>query len=475
MAGWQNPYTLLHEELIQCRDEGAVIPNSLLKRVQQLDPVKDLWNLKAIDPLYDELISLPINQALETKEPSELSEIKKLRPQGPRDLNWKPSDEELLDRLHGAWTGRATGCALGKPVEIMGFAGENGRLTGRQNIRKYLENRGDWPLKDYFSGRVTNDGLKLICELSHRENIAFMEADDDIHYSLTGLGVLEQYSPSFTWQNVARYWMEHIPVAYICTAERQAILNFQNQASHWEPTAATNEFTRAYHNPYREWIGAQIRADGWAWACAGKPELAAEFAYRDAGWTHTRNGIYGEMFFAAMQAAAFVEPDPAKLVQIGLSEIPSDCRLAVLIRQCLQWVKESNDWETCVEKVEKACALISPWHYGGTERVEGMNPVHTFNNAAICVLSLFYGKMDTVESITTSIMCGLDTDCNGATVGSIVGAASGRRRFKNDLAGRLHDTIKPNMLGFQEVKMKDLAQRTLAVWKNVDNYGKQTL
>jgi ADP-ribosylglycohydrolase len=86
------------------------------------------------------------------------------------------------------------------------------------------------------------------------------------------------------------------------------------------------------------------------------------------------------------------------------------------------------------------------------DRVEsalpGMSPVHTINNALICVLSLAYGRMQTTEAICTSVMCGHDTDCNGATVGSIVGAAAGRRGFGDELAARLHDTIKPAVIGF---------------------------
>src|SRR5262249_49005219 len=151
----------------------------------------------------------------------------------------------------------------------------------------------------------------------------------------------------------------------ICTAEAQAVENLQLRSTRpgdWH-CAATPEYTRRNRNPYREWIGAQIRADGWAWMCAGKPELAAELAYRDACWTHERNGIYGEMMFAAIQAAAFVERDPARLVEIGLSEIPSGCRLARCTRQCLAWIKQCRDFESCMHRVESA--------------LEGMSPVHT--------------------------------------------------------------------------------------------------
>jgi ADP-ribosylglycohydrolase len=457
MAGWTSPYNLLHEEFIQRRDEGCVIPERLLQRFRELSRDKDQWNYAVIEPLYDELMTLEPDAALAAREPNELVDISLLRPEGPRDLKWAPSDEEALDRFHGAWTGRAVGCALGKPVEGMGMSRDaQHRLNGRKNIRRYLEARSDWPLRDFFSGREASDGQRIGCELSHRERIAFMEADDDIHYSLTGLGVVEQKGPGFTWDDVGRFWLTNIPVMHICTAETQAVTNLQIRSARGGDPACTPAFTRRHRNPYREWIGAQIRSDGFAWVCAGKPELAAEYAWRDAHWTHERNGIYGEMMFAAMQAAAFVEKDPVRLVEIGLSEIPRDCRLARWTRECLKWVQEEKDFEACMDRLEAA--------------LPDMHVVHTINNALVCVLSLFYGRMDTTLTPVTAVMCGLDTDCNGATVGSIVGAIAGKKKFGGALAAKLNDTIKPNMLGFQQVTMTELASRTLVQWKRVDEY-----
>ncbi|HEY3234266.1 MAG TPA: ADP-ribosylglycohydrolase family protein [Polyangiaceae bacterium] len=460
---WAPPLDLLRQELTQRSDEGCRVPERLRAEIISLE-TEDSWNVERLNPLYDELMSLTEDPELSRREPNDLEEIRRLRPHGPRDLGYAPSRSEALDRFHGAWTGRAVGCALGKPVEGMGMTLEGNRCVGRAHIKRYLQNRGDWPLADYFSGRDVGDEMRVGCRQSQREHIAYMEPDDDIHYTLVGLGVLEERGADFGWHDVAKYWISHIPVSAICTAERQAVLNlFSASCVGGTPEtrffSATPQYTRRHWNPYREWIGAQIRADGWAWCCAGKPELAAEFAYRDACWTHERNGIYGEMMFAALQAAAFVERDPARLIEVGLSEIPAESRLAQRVRECLRWQAECPSFEGCMDRLD--------------EVLGGMSPVHTINNALICCLSLLYGRMDTTLAITTSVMCGHDTDCNGATVGSIVGAARGRRDFGGELAPRLNDTIRASMIGFQNITLSELAERTLIEFDRVNEYFKR--
>jgi len=446
MAGWTNPHDLLKEEFVQRADEGCAIPPGLRAQFAALAPGGEA-DEAAVAAIHDALMALPEDAALAAAEPNGLAEIRALRPDGPRDLAWAPSAEELLDRLHGAWTGRAVGCALGKPVEGMGMTRDGeGRLDGRKNIRRYLEARGDWPLRDFFSLRDAGDGLKLNCPASCRENIAFMEPDDDIHYSLVGLGVLEERGLGFGWHDVAEYWLHHLPIPAICTAEAQAILNYQSRS--WrcgDRPVGDPAWMRRHRNPYREWIGAQIRADGWAFCCAGRPELAAELAWRDAHWTHERNGIYGEMMFAAMIAAAFAEHDLERLVDIGLSEIPRDCRLARWVARCRGWLRECAGFEACMDRLEA--------------ELGEMHVVHTINNALVCLIALHYGKLDTAQAPAIAVMCGLDTDCNGATVGSVVGAIAGRRAFGEALAGRLHDEIRPRMFGFEQVAMRDLAAR----------------
>ncbi len=96
-----------------------------------------------------------------------------------------------------------------------------------------------------------------------------------------------------------------------------------------------------------------------------------------------------------------------------------------------------------------------------------LSPVHTVNNALVVIGAIIFGQMDFHQSICSSVEGGWDTDCNGATCGSIVGAASGARGLNSSLVAPLHDTIKPKVFGFEEVSMAELAERTLAVHRNI--------
>jgi len=189
----------------------------------------------------------------------------------------------------------------------------------------------------------------------------------------------------------------------VYTAERIAYRNLVNNL--WPPQSAT------YHNPCREWIGAQIRADIWGYVSPGWPEKAAEFAFRDAAISHVKNGIYGEMFVAAILATAFVASDVEEVIRIGLSEIPRNCRLAEAVQDTVDWSKELISWEQVWNKIN--------------EKYEHYHPVHTINNAALVVMGLMFGQRDYETSIVVAVRGGWDTDCTGATAGSVCGMMLG--------------------------------------------------
>jgi ADP-ribosylglycohydrolase len=256
-----------------------------------------------------------------------------------------------------------------------------------------------------------------------------------------GLHVLETCGRDFNSRNVAEAWINNLIFGKVYTAEAVA---FRNLANGLEPPASAR-----YRNPYREWIGAQIRADMWGYVNPGQPDRAAEFAYRDASLSHTGNGVYGAMWAAACVAAAFAVDDPGEIVAAGLAEIPADCRLARAVRDTIAWAQERPAWEEAWERVN---AKYGSYH-----------GVHVINNSCIITLGLLYGAGDYEKSTCLAVMGGWDTDCTGATVGSIMGAVHGAARLPGKWIDPLRDRLESIVPGFQSSSISDLARRTVAM------------
>ena len=293
-------------ELVQLREEGCDVA-AFEPRVEEALEDEATDDAVFVE-LYDALEALSPEPSFPFEEPSDLEGIRALRPDGPRRMDLNLSDDALRDRILGAWLGRAAGCQLGKPVE--------GWL--RERIDKYLESTGALPLDNYIP--YTEDAIHPRLKTSTLGNFDCMARDDDMDYPILGLLALEEHGAGLTSRDMANTWLDRMPFHFLYTAERVAYRNFVNLR--WPPESA------AWRNPYREWIGAQIRADIFGYVAPGWPEKAAELAFRDASISHVKNGIYGEMFMAAMLAASFVTSDVEEIIKIGLSEIPANCRLA---------------------------------------------------------------------------------------------------------------------------------------------------
>jgi len=429
---WMKVEYLLEMELQQLWEEG-VDTRELLEQKKKLEG----QTTKAWQQFYDELAAQNAQLTDTTDEPSDLESIRKQRPSGPRRLEL-PNTDELEDRIRGAWLGRAAGCQLGKPLEGLDYA----------RIKTYLQAANAYPLEDYVPLVDAPEGIVLheSAPESTRGNFRIMSRDDDIDYTILGLHILEQYGPSFTTADVAKTWLETLPYNMVYTAERIAYRNLINQ----QPLTSV----ASWQNPYREWIGAQIRADGWAYGAAAWPEKAAEYAWRDASLSHTKNGIYGEMWAAAMIAAAFAQKreyrsrdDLWQLVQIGLSEIPSQSRLAKAIHQVKVWCDESEDWHHTFAKIKETYGFY--------------NWVHTINNALVVTMALLHGEGDYGRSIGIAVMAGWDTDCNGATVGSVLGAILGASQLPEQWVTPLNDHTRSAVIGFDRSSFSALAHRSL--------------
>lgn len=416
---------LVKDEIIQRSEEGAEAAG-FMERWEQARDEEELWQL------YHELCALPIREDFAYGEPNDLDAIRASRDVGVRRFKMNICEEDLLDRLYGAWLGRVAGCMLGKPVEGWSY----------ERIRQYCEGANAWPLRNYLppESRSAPEGVPqpyTWCTLGH---FSYGERDDDTDYTVLGLHIFERHGAGFTTRHVGDAWLHLLPAYQTYTAERQAYINLVNELP--------LEQVPVYLNPYREWIGARIRADFWGYVAPGMPEKAAEFAYRDAALSHVKNGIYGEMFAAAMIASAFATQDVQQIIQAAAAEIPANSREAEMIRDCLLWRKECRGWQEAYERL--------------LNRYYGMyHPVHTVNNDAIVLNALLWGWPDYEQVVTIAVMQGMDTDCNGATAGSIWGAAFGAKQLPQKWIEPLHDRLVSAVFGFAENRISELAQNSL--------------
>lgn len=428
--------TLARDELVQLEQEGCDV-TVLREELQAVEGADDEYTRSALTDFFAIARRLRPVPDFPYREPSGLAEIRAARPEVER---WTGATEEawLRDRLTGAWLGRCIGCMMGKPVE-----GQQ-----RAAIEAILRAGNAYPLAGYFpvvealpegvSYRPPDDPCLA-------PNIDHAVRDDDTDYTVLGLLLCETHGTNLEPTHVMNEWLARLPYHRTYTAERAAMRNFVNEVL---PPASAMVM-----NPYREWIGAQIRADGFAYCAAGRPELAAELCRRDASISHTKNGIYGEMFFGALIAAALGAEDLDACIERALGEIPENCRLAEAVRRCLAWCAIDATWEQTWEHI-----MAEYGHY---------HPVHTINNALLCIMGLKHGGGDLRRAVAIAVMGGLDTDCNGATVGSVMGALLGTRGIPDDLAAPLHDTLATALSGLTRLRISELVERSLTLARSL--------
>jgi ADP-ribosylglycohydrolase len=440
-VSWINPVQRAGHELNQLEEEGKNVDQLRLRwQALQTENVSSAELHQAAIGFLDELAALPDLFTGSADEPSTLDEI--LAACGRLENHYAiPSEAILGNRITGGWFGRAAGCLLGKPVEKI----------PRNGIREILTSNGSWPLSFYITEKgIPPEALAKYSWNRHsgkeslRENILCMTEDDDMNYPMVNLSVLESAGTAFTTGQVAEAWLEMLPVLSTFTAERVAYFNCLK--------GLTPPATAIHQNPYREWIGAQIRGDIFGWVSPGKPLVAARLAYKDARLSHIRNGMYGEMFVAAMLAAACVSSEPRQVVETGLNYVPPKSRLAEAIRFALSLPASESTWEGAVDRL--------------TERFGRYHWVHTINNAALVVAALLYGEGDFEKSICNVVMGGWDTDSNGATVGSIVGTMLGADRLPARWITPLNNRVRSSLKGFDNSAIDMLAQRTTKIALN---------
>lgn len=390
--------------------------------------------------LEKKLLSAPVKADFSYVEPSAWEDIQQAKPAKKAPAYTLPSREAYLNRLKGAWAGRIAGCLLGKPLE---------GLYARERIWPLLKGSGNYPMDRYlFKRDLTQEQFESIPGHAKGwlgdtiEGIA--PRDDDTDYTVFALKLVKTYGRDFTPDQVLEGWLRWIPAFSTCTAERVAYRNAL--LGMLPPETATHE------NPFREFIGAQIRGDFFGYINPGKPKMAAEMAWRDASISHVKNGIYGEMFISAMLAAAACTQDVEAVIRAGLDQIPEKSRLREDVCQVLAWHEAGLDAEEMIQRI----------HARFDDR-NAFDWCYTNSNAMIVAMALLCGKKELGRSICLAVQAGFDTDCNGATAGSIVGMMIGFSAIDPRWHEPFQGKVATSIMDFSVADVQGLAEETLAL------------
>ena len=440
---WSQSEDLVAHELVQAEAEHkdvSAIREAWVAAGGSAEPLRSGASDRPVGPALrraardalDALDALPVPP--DAARPEGLAAIETAAPGG-----WTPprARVDAADRVLGAWTGRAAGCLLGKPVEKI----------PRKGIRRILESEGRWPLAGYFTARDLPADVaarwpwnRRSAPTSLEENIDGMPEDDDLNYPILNLGLLERRGRGFTVDDVAEAWLAELPAGRVFTAERAA---YRNLLDGVDPAGAAR-----VRNPFREWIGALIRADVFGWTSPGDPRTAARTAYEDARLSHTGDGIHGAMWVAAMSAAAVVSDSVDDVLAAGSSVVPPASALADAVAFGAELGAAGGGLDDALD------ALAA--------RFPDLHWVHVLNNAATIAWALVRGEGRLERAAPLAVMAGWDTDSVGATVGAIAGGLTGAADLPSSWTVPLRDRIATSLPGLDGVSIRALASRTLA-------------
>ena len=290
--------------------------------------------------------------------------------------------EVFRDKLYACWIGKNIGGTMGTPYE---------------------------------GARQMND----IQGFSTPENVVL--PNDDLDLQLVWLLAVERLGINrVNCKTLGEFW-----TSYITPFWNEYGLGKANMANGILPPLSGDAF-----NSWKHSNGAWIRTEIWASLAPAAPDVAIRYAYEDAAVDHgTGEGTAAAVFVAALESAAFVESDIRRLIDIGLSKIPESSRLAKSIRLLLDCYEKGMDYRDAREVIRLENSDIGDGWFEAP------------SNVTYAVLGLLWGEGDFKKSMIYAINCGDDTDCTGATVGSILGIIGGTKAIPADWSAHIGDSI----------------------------------
>lgn len=310
--------------------------------------------------------------------------------------------DEFYDRIYGGWVAQIIGAAVGTAIE--GYTSSTIERTFGQ-IHDYIRKPSTY-----------NDDITY--------ELAFLEAFSKTGYDVSAVDIAEE-------------WVSLIPSGW--SAEDIALKNLQ--LGIFPPESGFRS------NPFREWIGAQMRGAICGMVAPANPEQAARLAFKDGSISHHNNGIIGEVFNAVMCSIAFCERDMRAIVRKAIYMIPHDCEYYSVVdfawEQCENTAEYMTAWKTCEKKYIE------------------YNWIHAYPNAAAEVIALYFCENDFDTCLNMISMMGLDVDCNAAQIMTLFGVAYGSECISNLWREPINDELQSYVRGYEKTSIAAIAHKTV--------------
>ena len=295
------------------------------------------------------------------------------------------SRDALMDKIMGGWAGQTIGVVYGAPTEFK-FCGmiipDDMPISWGEGYVKHW-----WDRKPGLFDDVYND-------------LTFAEAFEQLGLDATGeqLGMRFAYAP---------YHLAHANQAGRYNI-RQGIM--PPESGHW------------MNNPHADDLDFQIEADFIGLMSPGMIPQALDIADRVGHIMNSGDGFYGGAFVAGLYSAAFIENDPARIVDMALEGIPEESTFWQCINDVrLLHKKYPQDWKQAWFEIQKRWGSDT----GCPKGVFLSFDIDAKINSAYVAMGLLYGGGDFGRSIEIATRCGQDSDCNPATVGGVLGVVLG--------------------------------------------------
>ncbi len=308
------------------------------------------------------------------------------------------SKKDYLEKMRGCWMGKAIGGTMGAVFEAK---------------------RGAFDL-EYYTVDVSNG----------------MIPNDDLDLQLVWLNAAEFYKTELTAEKLTDYWLLGIIPNWAEYGVAKANMRMGLNA----PACGK------YKNHYRNSNGAWIRSEIWACIAPGHPEVAVKYAMEDALTDHADEGVYAEVFMAALQSAAFVESDKYKLIDIALSYIPTDCGCARAVRRVIELYESGIDWKATRVKLltEFPDSFANGKMFADAvyDVPNGEWGYDAPSNIAITLIGWLYAGDDFGKAICITAGCGEDGDCTTGALGSLLGILMGESGIPEKWKAPIGNDIK---------------------------------